>query len=458
MEITPRSRFLLRLQSWVFAALFIGIIGLLAWLSTQYVYQADWTGGSRNTISEDSRRLLENMADGISITAYAREDTLIRKQIQTVVSRYQRFKPDITLEFVNPDTAPERVRSQGITLDGEVIVSYQGRSENIKQLNEQQLTNALLRISRKDDRWIVFLSGHGERDPDGEANHDLGTFGEALERKGLKVQTLNLAETPIPDNTHLLVIASPRVRLLPGEVAMLIDYVDQGGNLLWLGEPGSRSGLEPLAEQLGVEFLPGVVVDTNSRLFGIDNPSFVVVTAYPNHEATREMVTVTVFPEAAALDMPGNDNWQPTPLLTTIPGSWNETDILEGEIQFDEDSDERAGPLDIGVAITRIPVSEAADETADAVSHEQRIMVTGDGDFLSNTYLGNAGNLDLGLNMFHWLSHDDTLIDIRVKTAPDTSLELDRTAQLVIGLGALLGLPILLLSTGVIIWFRRRRR
>ena len=46
MEITRHSRLLLRLQTWIFIVLFIGGMGLLAWLSTQYVYQADWTAGA----------------------------------------------------------------------------------------------------------------------------------------------------------------------------------------------------------------------------------------------------------------------------------------------------------------------------------------------------------------------------------------------------------------------------
>ena len=455
MEITRRSRLLLRLQTRVFAVLFIGIIGILGWLSTQYVYQADWTSGSRNTVTDDTRQLLGDMPDSITLTAFAREDELLRKQIQVLVARYQRFKPDITLEFVNPDTAPERVRAQNISVDGELVISYQGRSENLQQLNEQQLTNTLLRLSRQDDRWIVFLTGHGEQDPHGEANHDLGLFGKELERKGLKVQRINLAENPIPGNTHLLVIAGPRVTLLPGEVEQLRDYVAHGGNLLWLAEPGKPAGLERLAEQLGVTFLPGMVVDATTQMFGIENPSFVVVTAYPNHEVARDLGMVTVFPEAAALETSPNDAWQVTPLLTTASRSWTEINALAGEIQFDADSDERVGPLDIGVVITS---ATAADDEQEEAPRTQRIAVIGDGDFLSNAYLGNGGNLDLGLNLVHWLSHDDAFINIQVRTAPDTTLELGRMAQTVIGLGSLIGLPTLLLITGLVIWLRRRRR
>ncbi len=455
MEITKRSRLLLRLQTWVFVALFVGIIGLLGWLSTQYVYQADWTSGSRNTVTADTRELLAGLTDSVAITAFAREDELLRKQIQTLVARYQRFKPDITLEFVNPDTAPERVRVENITIDGELAVSYQGRSENIQRLSEQQLTNALLRLSRQDDRWVVFLTGHGERDPFGEANHDLGLFGKELERKGLKVQRINPAENTIPGNTHLLVIAGPRVALLPGAVEQVRSWVANGGNLLWLAEPGKPAGLEPLAEQLGIAFLPGVVVDATTQMLGIDNPSFVVVTAYPNHDVTRDLGVITVFPEAAALEISPVDGLEATPLLTTATRSWTEIGELSGEIRFDADSDERAGPLDIGVVISTVADS---DDEPEETAGSQRIVVVGDGDFLSNTYLGNGGNLDLGLNLVHWLSHDEAFINIQMKTAPDTTLELGRISQVVIGLGSLIGLPVLLLITGLVIWLRRRRR
>jgi ABC-type uncharacterized transport system involved in gliding motility auxiliary subunit len=453
VKITRHARLLLRLQGLVFGVLFTGSILLLGWLSTQYVYQADWTAGARNTVSEETRRLLGEIPDPVSITAFVRADDLLEKQIRDLVGSYQRFKDDISLEFVNPDTAPERVRELGIASGGELVMHYQGRREHIQTLSEQQLTNALLRLSRQEARWIVFLAGHGERAPAGETNHGLGIFGQELERKGLHVQTLSLVESGIPANTHLLVIASPRVDLLPGEVDKLLAYVAQGGNLLWLAEPGAVHGLEPLAEQLDIGILPGTVVDATTQMFGIDNPSFAVITGYPNHAITSELNTVTVFPEAAALEINDTGSWTATPLLATLERSWTELGELEGQIQFDADGDERAGPLDIGVVLTRSQPGETADTAA-----EQRIVVIGDGDFLSNTYLGNAGNLGLGLNMVHWLSHDDSFIDIRIQSAPDRTLELGRIAQAVIGLGFFIGLPLTLLFSGIVIWLRRRRR
>jgi ABC-type uncharacterized transport system involved in gliding motility auxiliary subunit len=457
MKASRRSRILLRLQGLTFSLLFSASIGLLAWLSTQYVYQADWTAGARNTVSADTRKLLAELDQPVRITAFVRDEPRLRRQIRDLVGSYQRFKDDITLEFINPDTAPEQVRELGISSGGELRISYDGRSENIQTLSEQTLSNSLLRLSRQEARWIVFLTGHGERAPLGETNHGLGIFGAELERKGLNVQTVNLTETTIPANTSLLVIAGPRVNLLPGEVSTLRHYVEEGGNLLWLAEPGDLHGLEPLAEQLGIDFLPGRVVDAGSQMFGIDNPTFVVIAGYPQHEITGEMTAVTVFPEAAALELRDNSGWTQLPLLTTLPRSWTELGELAGEISFDADTDERAGPLDIGVVLTREHPARG-DTAAVEDLPAQRVIVVGDGDFLSNTYLGNAGNLGLGLNMVHWLSHDDAFIDIRVPGAPDTSLELGGTAQAVIGLGLLFGLPLLLLVCGLLVWLRRRAR
>jgi ABC-type uncharacterized transport system involved in gliding motility auxiliary subunit len=457
MKASRRSRILLRLQGLTFSLLFSASIGLLAWLSTQYVYQADWTAGARNTVSTDTRKLLEELDEPVRITAFVRNEPQLRRQIADLVGSYQRFKGDISLEFINPDTAPEQVRELGISSGGELRVSYRGRSDNIQTLSEQTLSNSLLRLSRQEERWVVFLTGHGEREPLGETNHGLGIFGAELERKGLKVQTVNLTQTGIPDNTSLLVIAGPRVNLLPGEVDVLRHYVEQGGNLLWLAEPGDLHGLEPLAELLGVDFLPGKVVDAGSHMFGIDNPTFVVIPGYPEHEITGEMTAVTVFPEAVAIELRDNSEWEQLPLLTTLPRSWTELGEIEGEISFDSDTDERAGPLDIGVLLTRKrPVGGDTQAAEDLPG--QRVIVIGDGDFLSNTYLGNAGNLGLGLNMMHWLSHDDAFIDIQVPGAPDTNLELGRTSSAVIGLGVLFGLPLLLLVCGLLVWLRRRRR
>ena len=459
MQVTRSSRRQLQFQNLVFVAGLLIFMGLLSWLSTRYSFDADWTSSGRNTLSIDSRQLLDEMPDPIQITAFATENALVREHIRDLIGRYQRHKPDVELKFINPDAEPDRIRELGITLDGELLLEYQGRKENVQSLSEQALTNSLLRIARQKQRKVRFLSGHGERDPLGQANHDLGIFGQLLERKGIALDTLKLAETPvIPADTSLLVIADPRIALLHGEIQLVHRYLQAGGNLLWLVEPGAIAGLDPVAEALGIEFLPGTIVDATTQLFGIDNPAFALITAYPMHPVTREMSSLTLYPQATALDVTAPQEWQSEPLLTTLNRAWTEIGPISDTdtIRFDEDSDERMGPLDIGFVFSR--VKNKKDTGDDESGAEQRVAVIGDSDFLSNAYRGNGGNVELGLNLFNWLNHDDQFITVTARTASDVNLELGKTAQIIIGFGFLFGIPLVLLGTGAAIWWRRRNR
>jgi len=454
VQVTPRARLMLRLQGALFVVLFLGVIGLLAWASARYSVQFDWTATGRNTLSEPSRRLLERLHGPIEITAYATQTELLRGRIRDLVDRYRRRKPDVRLEFVNPDTVPEQVRRLNVTVNGELLVDYRGRTEHVREHTEQALTNALQRLARSGERWLVYLTGHGERDLLGEANHDLGRWGRQLQAAGFQVQPLNLAEAgAIPENTALVVIAGPQVAYLEGEVALLRRYLEGGGNLLWLADPGPLHGLAPLAETLGLAFADGVVVDPTLQRLGVGDATFVPVSRYPEHPVTREFELLTVYPEAAALEVEPRDGWRATPIVETGPRAWLETGALEGEIAFDEGAD-RPGPLTLGYAHERSggPGDGGSEDTP-----SQRAVVVADGDFLSNTYLGNQGNLDLGMNMVNWLASDERLIAIPARMAPDAHLNLSRTASAVMVAGVF-GLPALLLAVGVGVWLRRRRR
>ncbi|MGH8281606.1 MAG: GldG family protein [Gammaproteobacteria bacterium] len=459
MRVTRKSRLQLRAQNWSFVILFLVAIGLIAWLSTRYVYQADWTYGHRDSLSPASVQLLKTLKSPLSFTAYVSDNQTLREAIRRFVGKYQAVKKDTSLNFMNPDTNPQEARSAGITADGELVIGYQGRTEKITRINEVNVSNAIESIARAADRFVVFLTGDGERDPLGQHNFDLGDFGAQLTQKGLKVETLNLAATPsIPTNTAVLVIAGPQTSLLPGTVNIIRDYVKRGGNLLWLSDPGPLYGLEPLAQDLGISFDKGTIVDPDSQLFGITNPTVILVAKYqPGAAITRDFNTATLFAGATAIHTEPGGDWQANGFLQTLPRSWLETGKLQGDVKYDPAHGDKIGPLTIGVSLTREVKSLMAGKTSKDKPVAQRVVVTGDGDFLSNAYLNNGGNLALGLNIFNWLAHDDSFININPQSAPDRTLSLSRTSESLISIGFLFALPLFLLACGFIIWVRRRR-
>jgi ABC-type uncharacterized transport system involved in gliding motility auxiliary subunit len=448
MRRTFDKKWELRLVNASFVVLFLVAVGLLQWLSREYHLKVDLTQNSRHTLSAASVAAAERLAEPLTVTAYASQRGERRRVIGDLVARYQKHKPDIRLEFVDPDTAPEQARAAGVRHDGEMVLAYGDARERLTpmHLNEEQFTNALTRLGQRGERWIVFLSGHGERSPDREANFDLSLWAGELRKRGFKTRALALADHPqIPANTAALVIAGPRARLLPGEVKEIERFLEDGGNLLWLHDPGPLHGLERIAERLGVEFQPGVIVDPVSQAI-TGSATAIVVANYSAHPVVRDFGQAVLFPHAHGISLNAPQGWRGAVLMDTGPNAWSETGPLDDRMRFDKGKDV-PGPLSLAVALTR-----------EREQREQRVAIVGDGDFLSNAFLGNVGNLDFGMSLINWLSRQDAYVSIPVKVARDRRLELSRGVQLAMAGGFLILLPLLLAASGAAIWLVRRKR
>ncbi|MDQ7072688.1 MAG: GldG family protein [Gammaproteobacteria bacterium] len=452
MNISPKTKLQVKIQNSIFYILLFIIVVLLAQLSLKFDYHSDWTANSRHSLSPTTITLLKQLDDDITIQAFISNNNEYKDALTSLLNRYQRYTDKLHIDYINPDFSPDLVRKLNIQQQGEMVVSNGDQQQHVYDLSEQSLTNAIVTVSRQQEQWLIFISGHGERTPLDKANFNLSTWGDQLKQKGIRFRELNLIEhSQIPENTAAIVIASPEQPWLEGEIQIIKDYIDQGGHLLWLAEPDYHH-LDSLAEQLGIEFVPGTVIDPNAKLLGISDPQFVLVTSYANHPIGIATTGVTLFPQAVAIEHDATDNdWQALPLLMTQDNTWSEiTPLNNDQIDpvFDLGNDTR-GPLNLAYLLTR----SASDNDID-----QRIAIIGDGDFLSNTYIGNGSNLELGIALINWLVEDDNLISIPIKTTLDNQLSLSNTQSLVIGLGFLIAVPLLLLAIGFWIWWSRRRK
>jgi ABC-type uncharacterized transport system involved in gliding motility auxiliary subunit len=439
------------LQNSVFVLLIAVLAGLLAVLAREYRTQWDVTRSGRNTLSTASLDTLRKIDGPVNVTAYAtpQDPRLgdLRKLIRDFIGRYQRAKPDIRLEFIDPREQPKAAAQAGVQLNGELVIEHANRSERLTNLSELDFTNLLIRLARADERLVMSIEGHGERSVTGAANHDIGDFAKQLTAKGMNVSSLNLAIAPeVPDNAVLVVIANPQTQVLPGEVDKLSRYLDRGGNLLWLIDQEPLQGLEPIAEKLGLVLSPGVVVDPDAIERG-GRPVMSVAASgnYSAHPILRTFRLNTLFPFARAIATNPIDGWGAAPLIEVAPRGWIETDDLSGRIVFDKGRDV-AGPVTIAVALERLREEKT-----------QRVVVVGSGHFLANTYLGNGGNLDLGVNIVNWLTGDDRLIAIQPRSAADVSLTLSKPWLFGIVFVFLIALPLAFIASGAWIWWKRRR-
>lgn len=441
-----------RLQQCIFYILLIAVITVAAMLSLATNTAFDITSNQRHSLSEQTIDLLKSLEQPTQIKAFISPGNEFSPALQQQLQRYQQYSDQLQVDIVDPAKAPQQVKQFNVQQQGEMLVIQGAKTERVQDLSEQSLTNAILRVSRSVKPKLVFITGHGERSAESNANFGLSLWANALIEQGFTLETINLAaEGQLPDDTDVVVIASPDLDWLPGEVQLIQDYVVDGGNLLWLTEPDQQSALTELADALELQWLPGTIIDPNSSLLGIDDPTFSLLSDFADHSLTRDLPSIVLMPGVSAVQSTPTENsdWQSTDLLRTQVETWAElSSLTTAEIQFNEDLD-LPGPLAVALSLER--------EQNEAQAN-QRVVVIGDGDFVSNQFLGNGANQAFANGIANWLTAQDDLLNIAVKTTKDNQLSLSFTETLIIAIGFLFILPALLLATGLTIWWLRRKR
>lgn len=463
MKINQNLRFQMLAQSWFFVVLFLLLIIILGFLTSQYHYAKDVTQANRNILTPGSVNIVKQMKAPVNITVYATNDDpsrgdTFRKGIIDFFARYQREKKDIYIKFINPSVDPKLAQEAGVKEDGEVVVDYNKRVEHIiPPITEQDMTNLLVRLSRTNQEPVMYLDGHGERLLQGIKNQDIGEFGKQLEAKGFKFANPDLTVAQaVPSNGAFLVIASPQVNVTEVEAKKIKAYVEGGGNLLWLLDDDNFHGLDDLAKYLGVTVSPGIVVDLSAAQYGAD-AKVAFASFYGDHAITRNFQLRTLYPEAHEVDAKASYElgWKVSRLVDVAPNGWLESEkiapgVKNKKVVFNDKEDKR-GPINIGVALER-----------EYGKKGQRVVVMGNANFLSNTFITNGGNLDFGVNIVNWLAGDDRLITIQPMPLKDINVTIpnDATGRMVawtVFHGFQYFIPIGFFIAGFWLWWRRRK-
>ncbi len=424
--------------------LMLACLGLGLYLSHLYSLQWDWSRQGRNQLHPQTRALLQQLHGPLDITAFVPSGLLQQTEITALLDKYRQLYPSLRLTFIDPSQHPELARRLDIQHTPQLLLEYAGRQERVGIINEQIVTEAIARLSLDIQGWIAAIEGHGEASLSGRKNADLGTFGDLLHGKSYKVISLALGSTgQVPENVQLLVLAAPATMLTDDENAILINYLERGGSLLWLADGRIP---QPLSNYLGITFLPGTVVDAAAADHGMDSPSIAIGRTTDNSPLKKTLAAAVFLPHARVPEIM-TDKWNAFPLLQTGPRAWNETGTLKGSITRDPKAGEQRGPLTLALALSR----ERTDGKV------QKVVIVGDSDFLSNSFIGNGANRDFGLSLIHWLSNNQQLIDIPEFTPIDQQLHWRPGTIAWVAAVFMFGIPLLLTATGLMISWRRRQ-
>ncbi len=497
-------------------ALFIGYLTSLP--ISKFYYDA--TALKKNTLTPGSQEVVEKLEGGLTITTYVNildenYGSALPDQLKNDFARFEqyvRFKPEIKMKYVYyyaPSVQPsfpgrfeelqEKERAEKICkimdLDFDMFLSPEEidqlvdlRAEGyrfvrvlerengqktilrlyndmMKHPSETEITTALKRFLVPAPR-IAFLTGHGERSVNSSGDRYYYTFAksiyfrQSLINQGFDAFELSIKEHEIPEDVNILVIADMRTPLSPEEMEKLKHYIERGGNLFILGEPNRQEAMNPILGEFGVKLMPGTLVQQNPDYL----PS--IITAQLTDQAAAQSLSYAqlkgwggtiVMPDASPLQYETNKGYSIKPIAVTRPrGSWNEletTDFLDGKLSLNEAIGEKEQSYPVVLSLTRANGSK-----------EQRIVITGDADCISNAELANGRNGMFAINFnfisetFKWLSYGEFPIDTSRPQAIDNGLRVTRKIEPWMNLFALGIIPFLLAFTGFTIWYKRKGR
>lgn len=447
----------------VLATLFLLVIlVLINFVGNRHHLRVDTTEAKEYSLSPQSKKILSSLDKELEFKAFYKSGTEL--QAQDLLTEYSDVSPRVRYTFIDPDQEPGVAKKYDIRSYGTIVVEYGQNSEKVESVSEEDLTNAIIKVTRPTQKKVCFVTGHAEKDIQSSAKGGYSNAREAIEGENYLVESVLLADkSEIPSDCSVLVIAGPEKPYLKNELDMIEQYLDRGGKALFMIDPEESPELVGALGGWGFDIGNNIVVDASNvgRLFGA-GPELPIVVTYPPHEITRGLNgQMTLFPLVRSVN-PEKDLGEGLAvrsLAQTQQRSWAETKF-DNKVQFNEREDTR-GPISIAAVGTKeIEVTNGANHKAadgdTLVAKKARLVVFGDSDFASNEYFHFVANGDLFLNTISWLAEEEDLISIRPKSTEDRRLYLTETQSKMILIFGVILLPMSILGMAISAYNKRR--
>lgn len=394
----------------------LGIIVMVNFLTDRYPRRLDLTEGKLHSLSDLTRQTLKGLTRDVEALAFMEGGT--DEKLEALLKEYRVHSSHFHYEFIDPDRDPERADRYGVKRYNTLVIASGDRQQKVTELQEKEITNALLKVIRDRQEKVYLTVGHGEAGL-GREPQALGLLQERLKEIDYAVEdSLFLArEGEVPLDCSALLIVGPRTPFLANEVEAIRRYLERGGSLFAFLDPLYDSGLKDLLARWGVQVGDDFVIDTSGigSLFGLDftTPVSSFYGDHPIAQKHRGLMTFFRLARSVSLAPEIGTGLEGVELVRTSSQGWAETDLAvlqqkgSRTVRLDQGVD-RPGPISLGVA-----VSGRLSEGGSAA----RLVVFGDSDFATNQFFDYQGNGDLVLNALSWLVEDEGLISIRPRQA-----------------------------------------
>lgn len=476
------------------------IIGSLVFISVN-IYLAnslhfrwDVTQNKQHTLSKNTTEFISTLTQKVELTAlYV---GLPPKYLQDLFKEYERVSAGlITTQIIDPIENIAYAAKFGNVLSAnerKIIVqsglnvsnSSEKNTSNSRQdidftdalLTQEKLNHAIARANRA-PRQAYFLNGHGEYSLSNSNNIGLTTFKQLLADNNIKSKPLMLGITQaIPDDCDVLIIAGPRTELTENEEALIVNYLTLGGDALFLiehtqvttsdkplttAQKKQNPSLNSILNQWGLNVQSDIVVDLTNHIG--DDVGSPATKNYQKHKAITQGLDYTFYVRPRSIRV--LEQRRSTIKLaaiastTSVDKSWAETNRTL-DIQYDHGVD-TLGP----VPISYVVLEEHPEKSSTLNNNKQssdvnnrsntRIIVFTDADFLTNVYINQYSNAQMGINLINWLAELDyqVILDSNAIKVERLDLTSKQKRQVVV---VLFLLPFFFFIVGIVVWLRSK--
>ncbi|MGA2402459.1 MAG: Gldg family protein [Syntrophobacteraceae bacterium] len=449
----------------VSTVIFLAILVVIVLISELKPLRMDLTETGSFSLSGQTRNILKEIDKPVAVKVFISASgpgAQNKDRIKDLLDTYCYYNKNIKYEFVDPDTQPEITRRYEIKTYGTIVLEGYDKKQTVQTADEENITNALLKLSRKEQKKVYFLTGHGEHSLSADSRDSYSNAKSALEKNLYAIAEFNLLQQEdIPSDAAAVIIAGPRKQIPEREQKVLKNYLAQGGKVLLMLDPLTDIGMKDFLKGYGIEISRDVVIDRLSRLFGASE-RVPVVMEYGQHKITDNFAEPTFYPDARSV-VPSEkppEGIEVQVLASTSPNAWAERNVEmlnDGNVAFDKDVD-MPGPVPLVVLATIAGPQkkpDAAQKDENGAGKDGVLVVAGNSLFASNSYFNQYGNGDFFFNTVSFLADEANQITVGRPNA-NKPLLLTRGQASAIFWIVLIIVPLSVLVAGIAVYRVRR--
>lgn len=440
----------------------------------------DLTEEKLYTLTDESKEKVKDIDKDVNIyfIGYSDDDADLG-----LAKQYKNTNERIVAEAVTAEDRPDLVEKYGIengstgiivecgdrskVLTSNDLVTYDSTTYETISIAEEKLTSAILSVTTDDIPKVYFLEGYS----DFSLNVDMRYLNVYLANEITEVDTLNILSTGnVPDDCDTLVVTSPSKDFDDVATTAITDYINKGGNILWLNAAMATSVDLPNANKIlalyGVNpFEVGIIRETDSSRMVSDSPDLII----PNlgySDITEDLYSDgVIFANATKININKDGledlKVEETDLATTSENAYFRTNFNNSSTTASDG--EETGSFVVGAQLEKT-LTEANDETGEEAK-TSTLIIYGENYFTSDYQLAQnsqypaiqlAYNKDLILNSIAYLSDREEDITARKSTGTVTYTATEQQDTIVRVI--IFAVPVVIILIGLIVWQKRRRK